>query len=96
MVAIKRFSELQAAKRPSAESDDSLGDGSNDTMEMGGVHANPFAIPNRRKKQREEERSPEIDQQKDSSKIDEKQFWLFVTFLTALGTIFGFVAVKVS
>ena len=90
MTAIRRFSE-RVSKRESVESDDTMGDGSADTMERGDAKSRR----QRRRPQENSSRSMEMDQ-KDPSELDEKQFWLIVTFLTGLGVIFGFVAVKVS
>jgi len=91
VVAIRRFSDNQVAKRPSTESDDTFEDGLS-RMEYGGAFPNR---PNQQRHSSQRSRSAEMDQ-KDPTQLDEKQFWLIVTFLTALGVIFGFVAVKVS
>lgn len=53
-------------------------------------------VPRQKVRQRDRvQRSPELDE-KDPTKFEELPFWLTVLFLTILGIIFGFVAVKVS
>lgn len=63
-----------------------------------GTHAAPKAHRVPRQKKREwnpVQHSPELHE-KDPTKFEELPFWLTVLFLTILGIIFGFVAVKVS
>jgi hypothetical protein len=61
-----------------------------------GARPKPYRVPRQKKPEWSPvQQSPEL-QEKDPTKFEELPFWLTVLFLTILGIIFGFVAVKVS